>query len=139
MKTTQKILTVLVTMVIALFFIAGNSYSQAKKPWDIPAAAKSVKSPVNLKDANVISNGKDLWAKNCKSCHGSKGLGDGPKAASLKTNPGDFTAAAFQGQTDGELFFETSKGRDEMPAYEKKIPEANDRWALVAYMRTLKK
>ena len=38
MKTTQKILTVLVTLVIAVFFIAGNTYSQAKKPWDIPAA-----------------------------------------------------------------------------------------------------
>jgi mono/diheme cytochrome c family protein len=139
MKTTQKIITVLITMVIAIFFITGNTYSQAKKPWDIPAAAKSVKSPVNLKDANVINNGKDLWAKSCKSCHGSKGLGDGPKAASLKTNPGDFTAAAFQNQSDGEIFYETSKGRDEMPAYEKKIPEANDRWALVAYMRTLKK
>jgi mono/diheme cytochrome c family protein len=139
MRTTQRILTVLVTLVIAVFFIAGNTYAQAKKPWDIPAASKSVKSPVNLKDAGIINNGKDLWAKNCKSCHGSKGLGDGPKAASLKTNPGDFTVAAFQGQTDGEIFYETSKGRDEMPGYEKKGLEANDRWALVAYMRTLKK
>ncbi|MEI7492356.1 MAG: cytochrome c [Bacteroidota bacterium] len=139
MKTTQKIITIVITMVIAVFFIAGNTNAQAKKPWDIPAAAKSAKSTVNLKDAGTISNGKDLWAKHCKSCHGSKGLGDGPKAASLKTNPGDFTAAAFQGQSDGDLFFETSKGRDEMPAYEKKIPEANDRWALVAFMRTLKK
>jgi mono/diheme cytochrome c family protein len=139
MKTTQKILTVVITMVIAVFFIAGNSYSQAKKPWNIPDKDKNAKAAVNLKDASVINNGKDLWAKHCKSCHGSKGVGDGPKAASLKTNPGDFTAAAFQGQTDGDLFYQTSKGRDEMPAYEKKIPEANDRWALVAYMRTLKK
>ena len=139
MKTTQRIITVLITMVIAIFFITGNSFAQAKKAWDIPAAAKSVKSPVNLKDAGVVNNGKDLWAKHCKSCHGGKGLGDGPKAASLKTNPGDFTAAAFPGQSDGDIFFETSKGRDEMPSYEKKIPEANDRWALVAYMRTLKK
>jgi mono/diheme cytochrome c family protein len=139
MKTTQRIITVLITTVIAIFFITGNSFAQAKKAWDIPAAAKSVKSPVNLKDAGVINNGKDLWAKHCKSCHGSKGLGDGPKAASLKTNPGDFTASTFQGQSDGDIFFETSKGRDEMPSYEKKIPEASDRWALVAYMRTLKK
>ena len=82
---------------------------------------------------------KNCGQKHCKSCHGGKGLGDGPKAATLKTNPGDFSAAAFQASTDGELFFRTSKGRDEMPAYDKKIPEANDRWALVAFMRTLKK
>lgn len=139
MKTTQKILTVVVTMVIAVFFLAGNSYSQARKPWNIPDKDKNLKAGANLKDASVINNGKELWAKHCKSCHGSKGLGDGPKAASLKTNPGDFSSAAFQGQTDGELFYQTSKGRDEMPAYDKKLPEANDRWALVAFMRTMKK
>ena len=60
-------------------------------------------------------------------------------AMDRKTNPGDFSSAAFQASTDGELFYRTDKGRDEMPAYEKKIPEANDRWALVAFMRTLKK
>ena len=138
MKTTQKIFTVVITMVIAVFFIAGNSFAQAK-PWNIPDKDKNAKASVNLKDASVIANGKELWAKHCKSCHGSKGLGDGPKAASLKTSAGDFSSAAFQGQTDGELFFQTSKGRDEMPAYEKKIPEANDRWGLVAFMRTMKK
>jgi mono/diheme cytochrome c family protein len=138
MKKTQKILTVVITVVIAVIFIAGNTFAQ-RKPWNIPDKDKNLKAAVNLKDATVINNGKELWAKHCKSCHGSKGLGDGPKAASLKTNAGDFSSAAFQGQTDGELFYQTSKGRDEMPAYEKKIPDANDRWGLVAYMRTMKK
>jgi len=142
MKTTQKAITLLVTMIIAVVFVLGNSVNaqQAKaKPWTVPDKNKTIKAAVNLKDATVISNDKDLWAKNCKSCHGAKGLGDGPKGASLKTLPGDFTVAAFQGMTDGEIFFKTSTGRDEMPAYEKKLPDANDRWALVAYMRTLKK
>ncbi|MCX6244530.1 MAG: cytochrome c [Bacteroidetes bacterium] len=142
MKATQKAITLLVTMVIAVVFVLGNpaNAQQAKaKAWPVPDKNKTMKAPVKLADAAVIANGKDLWAKNCKSCHGSKGLGDGPKGASLKTFPGDFSSAAFQGGTDGELFFRTSAGRDEMPGYEKKIPEANDRWALVAYMRTLKK
>jgi mono/diheme cytochrome c family protein len=142
MKKTQKVITLLVTMIITVVFVLGTTVNaqQAKaKPWTVPDKNKSMKAAVNLKDASVISNGKDLWAKNCKSCHGSKGLGDGPKGASLKTNPGDFTSAAFQGMTDGEIFYKTSMGRDEMPAYEKKLPEASDRWALVAYMRTLKK
>jgi len=141
MKTTQKVITLLVTMIIVVVFVIGNTVNaqQAKaKPWPVDKS-KTIKAAVNLKDATVISNGKDLWAKNCKSCHGAKGLGDGPKGASLKTNPGDFSTAAFQGMTDGEIFFKTSTGRDEMPGYEKKIPDANDRWALVAYMRTLKK
>jgi len=137
MKTTQKIATLLVTAVIAVVFLFGNAaHAQAKaKPWPVPDKDKAIKAPAKA-DAAA---GKELWAKHCKSCHGSKGLGDGPKAASLKTFPGDFSSAAFQASTDGELFFRTDKGRDEMPAYEKKIPEANDRWALVAFMRTLKK
>ena len=139
MKTTQKFATLLVTAVIAVVFLFGNlaqaQKQAAAKPWPVGDKDKAMKAPTKA-DATA---GKELWAKHCKSCHGSKGLGDGPKAASLKTFPGDFSGAAFQGSTDGELFFRTNKGRDEMPAYEKKIPEANDRWALVAFMRTLKK
>ena len=141
MKTTKMIATLLFTAVFGLVFLMSQGVqAQAKaKPWPVPAADKSVKASVKLTDASVIANGKDLWAKNCKSCHGAKGLGDGPKAATLKTLPGDFTTAEFQGATEGELFFRLNKGRDEMPAYEKKTPEAGDRWALVAYIKTLKK
>ena len=141
MKTTQKIITLVVTAVIAVVFLAGNTVSaQAKaKPWPVPDKEKAMKPTVKLTDASVIATGKELWAKHCKSCHGSKGLGDGPKAAALKTFPGDFSSAAFQAGTDGELLYRTDKGRDEMPGYEKKIPELADRWALVAFMRTFKK
>jgi mono/diheme cytochrome c family protein len=141
MKTTQKIATFVVTAFIAVVFLLGNAANaQAKaKPWPVPDKDKALKPSVKLTDASVIATDKELWAKHCKSCHGSKGLGDGPKSASLKTHPGDFSSAAFQAFTDGELFYRTNKGRDEMPAYEKKIPEANDRWALVAFMRTMKK
>ena len=137
MKTTQKIATIMVAAVIAVVFLFGNAVhaQAAAKPWPVPDKDKAMKAPAKADPAV----GKDLWAKHCKSCHGSKGLGDGPKAASLKTNPGNFSTAAFQASTDGELFYRTDKGRDEMPGYEKKIPEATDRWALVAFMRTFKK
>ena len=140
MKTTKMIASLLLTAVFGLVFLMSQGVqAQKAKAWPVPDKDKSVKAAVKLTDASVIANGKDLWAKNCKSCHGAKGLGDGPKAASLKTSPGDFTTAEFQGYTEGELFFRLNKGRDEMPAYEKKMPEASDRWALVAYMKTLKK
>ena len=142
MKTAQKTITLLLTTMIAVLFLVGSTTfaQQAKaKPWPVPDKNKTMKPAIKLNDAAVIANGKDLWAKHCKSCHGAKGLGDGPKGASLKTNPGDFTSAAFQGQTDGEIYYKTAFGRDEMPSYEKKIPDVNDHWALVAYMRSLKK
>jgi mono/diheme cytochrome c family protein len=138
MKTTQKIATMMVAAVIAVVFLFGNALQaqQAKaKPWPVPDKDKALKAPAKAD----LATGKELWAKHCKSCHGSKGLGDGPKNASLKTFSGDFSTKEFQAATDGELLYRTDKGRDEMPAYEKKIPDINDRWALVAYMRTFKK
>jgi mono/diheme cytochrome c family protein len=141
MKIIQKSSLVFVSLIVAIFFLCSqpvNAQTKAKA-WPVPDKDKALKSTQKLTDAAVIANGKDLWAKHCKSCHGAKGLGDGPKGATLKTSPGDFTAAAFQASTDGEIFFRLNKGRDEMPTYEKKIPEANDRWSLVAYMRTFKK
>lgn len=108
------------------------------KPWPVPANFKSMKNPVAA-DATSIAEGKALWNTHCKSCHGAKGLGDGSKAAQLKTEPGDFSKPVVQNQTDGELFYKMSEGRDDMPNFKKKLPDADDRWSLVNFMRTLKK
>ncbi len=141
MKFIQKSSILFVASVIAATFLFSSTvHAQAKaKPWPVPDKDKALKSTDKLTDAGVIANGKDLWAKHCKSCHGTKGLGDGPKSATLKTSPGDFSTPAFKAYTDGEIYYRMNKGRDEMPAYEKKIPDANDRWSLVAYMRTFAK
>ncbi len=129
-------------MLTAGFFVAGMisgfSHLQPKKPWVVPDVSKNKKNPVSP-DAQTIATGKALWNTHCKSCHGSKGLGDGPKASKLKTESGDFSTADFQSQTDGSLFYKTSEGRDDMPKYKKKIPDEDDRWSLVLFMRTLKK
>lgn len=139
MKTSMKFATFLMVAVVSSLLIFGNYAIAQTKPWTVPAADKAIKAPVKLTDQSIIDNGKDLWAKNCKSCHGAKGIGDGPKAAMLKSKIVSFADPAFKSQTDGDIFYKTSKGRDEMPTYEKKIPDANDRWALVAYMRSLGK
>jgi len=68
-----------------------------------------------------------------------KGLGDGSKAAQLKTTPQDMTLSACQSQSDGALFYKISEGRDDMPSFKKKIPDAEDIWNLVNFVRTLKK
>ena len=108
------------------------------KPWVVPDNFKKMKNPVS-NDATSIADGKALWTTHCKSCHGSKGLGDGPKAAQLKTESGDFSKADVQAQSDGALFYKLSEGRSDMPNFKKKMPEADERWSLVNYMRTFKK
>jgi len=122
--------------IICLSFTASNLHQQ--KPWPVPDNFKKMKSAVAA-DAASIAEGKELWNTHCKSCHGAKGLGDGSKAAQLKTEPGDFSKPVVQSQTDGELFYKLSEGREDMPAFKKKIPEADERWSLVNFIKTLKK
>ena len=106
-------------------------------PWDIPAKYQKLENPFAA-DADAENIGRALYSKHCKSCHGKEGYGDGPKAAELKGDLGDFSSAEFQKQTDGELFYKTSFGRDDMPEFTKKLADDEDRWLVVNYMRTLK-
>ncbi len=105
--------------------------------WTVPASANAKTNPVKA-DKSSLSIGKTLYTKHCASCHGKTGLGDGPKAAQLDTDSGDFSSAAFQRQTDGALFYKTIEGRGDMPSYKKKIPDDEDIWHLVNYMRSFK-
>jgi len=130
-----------VTVVAGLFMftlLSGFKPFYDGKPWAVPDNFKNMKSAV-ASNAESISAGKALWALHCSSCHGKTGLGDGSKAAQLKTQPPDFTTSEVQGQTDGSLFYKTSEGRDDMPSFKKKIADQDDIWNLVVYIRTLKK
>ncbi|TAK37569.1 MAG: cytochrome c [Saprospiraceae bacterium] len=113
------------------------STSTGAKDWPVPEKDKNTANPIRA-DKESLSNGKSLYLKHCASCHGKRGLGDGTKAASLKTACGDFTEASFQAQTDGALFYKITKGRDDMPSFKKKLPDTEEIWSIVNYIRTLK-
>lgn len=108
------------------------------KEWVVPETAKKVKNPTDKSSKEDLAIGKSLYAKHCQSCHGKEGYGDGPKAKELKGEVGDFSTAEFQSQTDGALFYKITTGRDDMPAFDKKLPDAEDRWLIINYIRTLK-
>ena len=130
----KKILFGLAILAAITFTQTTNAQAKPKgKEWKVPAADASKKSP--KVDAAA---GKDLWATNCKSCHGVKGLGDGSKAEKIDISCGDFSSKDFQSLTDGEIFFKTTSGRKPMPSFKEKLSDT-ERWQLVAFMRTLKK
>jgi len=130
MKTIKIITTI---GIFSFIFYSFTSVVQDK--WVVPAKYVNMKNPISAKqDASI---GKSLYEKHCKSCHGKEGYGDGPKAADMKGDLGDFSSAEFQKQTDGELFYKTTTGRDDMPEFIKKMPEDEDRWLVVNYLRTL--
>lgn len=119
------------------FMLVAISLSAQPKPWVVPANFKSMKNQVAQSEASTKA-GMAVFSKNCASCHGKTGLGDGIKARALKDFPGDFTKAEFQNLTDGELFYKTKTGRGEMPKYEGKLTD-DDIWNTINYLRTFKK
>ncbi len=138
MKSRIVALSTMFVMVSFLFFAFQAPQQQKAKPWPVPDKYKTLKNPVKSDQAG-LDKAKTMWNKYCKSCHGVKGLGDGPKNAGLKTFSGNFSSKEFQAQSDAAIYFKTTEGRDEMPNYKKSIPDDNDRWLLVHYMRTMKK
>lgn len=137
---SKKIFRILTTSAFAVTLLAISNQALAQdkpkgKPWPAPESAIKMKNPVAA-DAAAIAEGKDLYGQHCKSCHGSKGKGDGTKAEKIDISCGDFSTAEFAKVTDGESYWKTTEGRKPMPSFKEKLTD-KERWAIVAYMRTL--
>lgn len=138
MKTRFLFISSLLLIAFAIYAFNVPQDQKKPAPWKIDAKFKAMKNPAPG-DAESIKLGKALYAKHCKSCHGNLGLGDGPKAANLETFPGDFSDAKWQGTyNDGEVYHMIFAGRDDMPKFDGKIDEEGT-WAVVNYVRSLKK
>ena len=124
-----------VVLAMGLVLMAAGS-AGAQTPWTAPDSAKSQKSPI-ASGPKIVEQGKKVAQVNCVSCHGSTGTGNGPAAVALNPKPADWTAKKIQDETDGEIFWKITTGRGSMPSW-KHLPDS-DRWAIVTYIRTLKK
>ncbi len=129
----KKYLFAALTIVFAMSLL--SFVAAEKKAWDVPAKYKAMK--IQKKgDAASVALGKTLYTKYCKSCHGS-GKGDGPKASSLNTKMDDFTSPAFKALPDGSKYYMSFVGRGDMPNFEKKVVDEEERWAIINYMNSL--
>lgn len=135
MKTNLK--SILALGAIAIFVISLVSFTSPANldDWDVPAKYKSMENKYAGEDADGI--GEDLYKQHCRSCHGKEGYGDGSKANELETEMRDLTSEEVQAQSDGELYYKSIIGRDEMPNFEKKIKGEEDRWMVINFMRSL--
>jgi putative copper export protein/mono/diheme cytochrome c family protein len=86
--------------------------------------------------ASSVAEGRRLFAEHCAACHGPRGAGDGPAAATLQPRPPDLRAHHVALHTAGDLFWWISHGRPSMPAFADRL-DVEARWHLVNYLRAL--
>jgi mono/diheme cytochrome c family protein len=63
----------------------------------VPAALPAQEYPADM------TRGKAVYERHCVACHGAGGWGDGPQAASLKTQPANFHRPLSFLKSDEEL------------------------------------
>ena len=77
-----------------------------------------------------------LYKTKCAMCHAADGSGNVPMGQ--KTGVHDFRSPEVQKMTDAQLIDITTKGKNKMPGYDKKLT-ADEIKGLVAYCRELGK
>lgn len=131
--------TVLIAGLVAGSLAIAAALAQDNKggadEWVAPARAAKKKNPVETNEAS-LAKGKAVWAKECASCHGEKGKGDGPAVKDLEKKPEDLSAKQTIEQSDGALFWKITEGRKPMASYDKTLSE-EDRWHVINYMRSI--
>lgn len=104
--------------------------------WTAPERRARRENPVSVNE-KVLARGKELYLRECASCHGATGQNDG--AGSKDTDMScsvKHTDAALLARSDGELFWLIAEGRGSMPNT-KDVMRDEERWMLVHYLRAL--
>jgi len=124
--------------------VAPANQDFSKNTWELPEDADKTKNPVAATPES-IAKGKELYLArekgNCIFCHGETGAGNEASMPRLRRKPADLTnKERMSVMSDGELFWKITKGiLGIMPAGERKMPEAEERWHVVNYIKTLPK
>lgn len=107
----------------------------AATPADAVRAGRELINPVARNKA-ALSRGAVVYANYCETCHGPAGKGDGRVAQRGFPAPPSMLAPKAMQMADGQMFHVLTYGQGNMPSYAAQIERA-DRWAVIAYVRTL--
>ena len=123
---------ILVTFLIVA--IAGGIVLYSFTSFGARARARKLQNPVPPTPEGIAA-ATIIYENRCANCHGLNGDGKGPKAEELSVAPADFrNARAMAAVTDGELYWQITKGARPMPSFESLSEQ--ERWQLVDYVRT---
>lgn len=133
-SSNQRNLLAPVIVTFLIVAIAGGIVLYSFSGFGQRARAKRLANPVPA-TPQALAAGREIYENRCANCHGINGDGKGPKAAELSVAPADFrNARAMAAITDGEVFWQITKGARPMPSFESLSEE--ERWQLVDYIRT---
>lgn len=85
---------------------------------------------------DVVKRGKERYEVFCSACHGMTGNGDGMIVRRGFRRAASFNTDSLRQAPVGHYFDAITNGWGAMPSYAAQIP-AQDRWAIVAYIRAL--
>lgn len=127
----------LLILVLSLALFSFVSVNIQVDRWIAPKEAIAIKNPVKKIDRGVSAvRGKKIFKTRCMICHGPKGKGDGPGGKALDPKPQNLTLPMVESQTDGELFWKVSNGRNAMIKWGPILSES-ERWDVINFVRTL--
>lgn len=123
-----------------------TAYVEAPDEYMLTAIPKTVDTSADA-SANA---GRGLFIQNCAPCHGMEALGNGPNSISLVKKPANFTRPFYQQYTDEFWYYRITEGvpGTRMPRWgdgggltdpHGGILTPEQRWYLVAYLKTLSK
>ena len=135
-------ISALMVSVFALltFACSGGSIAAADsmaEEWISPAPSAAKKNPI-APTHDSIAAGQKIYSKSCVMCHGKSGDADGPAVIELNVHPARLSDPQLDTESDGALFWKITTGKKPMPAFGRRLCEA-DRWNLVNYIRTIPK
>ena len=127
------------------------SYRPMENPLPVPTESIPIEGPIVISGLGVPENpmpgeeasivrGRELFAINCKMCHGETGEGTGPVAPFLiNFKPANLTSDVVQSKSDGSIFLTITNGiQNAMPPLNENLT-VSERWDVVNFVRTLKK
>jgi mono/diheme cytochrome c family protein len=113
-----------------IILLTGFIKASAADNWPVPEDFNSLVNQVEFNNLNVGA-GKDIYDRNCKSCHGDPG---NYNALPLVPPPPDAASEVMQSNNDGQLFYKITMGRGAMPQFETTL-RPDDIWKVITYIR----
>ncbi len=101
--------------------------------WLVPGDQSVLSNPSDYNLDNV-KKGKEIYTRNCQSCHGDPGKNN-PLA--LVPVPIDIASERMHANSEGDLYYKITNGRGIMPPFEATLSE-DDRWKLINFIMNYK-